>query len=406
MSEEKVPGVYVTELELHRIKFFADPVRVDFRDATGQWARWSVIIGENGVGKTTVLRAIAGLLQPLDQGSPPAKHKQLFDFFLDESVRSPTNLSEARILSNRFPEYSNPHRLFQSIPEDETVHEPKDLADREICIGYGASRKMGSTDQSENRLADASATLFDDEALLANAEELIIRIDYSAEKDKTEELKNAFDAGETDFNFDTSIYGHASVKEELKRVQSGKCCFCESLVNDTAYGDVEHFRPQKAYLAPDGTAARPGYYWLAYAYENLFFSCQICNQKYKRNHFPLADENQRARSHHDDLEAEAPLLLDPGRDHPADFLRYNRSVVVAIDENPRGEATIAHTGRNRIPLEERRRQYRQKMALIAQIAHLPGPHQAAARQMLRRNCRRSAPYALMMQNNFPNFVPE
>ncbi len=44
---------------------------------------------------------------------------------------------------------------------------------------------MGFTDQSQNRLEDTSATLFDDEALLANAEELILRIDYQAEKDKS-----------------------------------------------------------------------------------------------------------------------------------------------------------------------------------------------------------------------------
>ena len=59
---------------------------------------------------------------------------------------------------------------------------------------------------------------------------------------------------------------------------------------------------------------QPGYFWLAYVWENLFFACQLCNQTFKQNLFPLANPTKRrARSHMDDLSAEEPLLI-----HPAD----------------------------------------------------------------------------------------
>jgi hypothetical protein len=48
---------------------------------------------------------------------------------------------------------------------------------------------------------------------------------------------------------------------------------------------------------------QPGYFWLAYVWANLFLACQLCNQSFKKNLFPLADPAKRARSHLHDLGA-------------------------------------------------------------------------------------------------------
>ena len=93
---------------------------------------------------------------------------------------------------------------------------------------------------------------------------------------------NDYLAGNKTFEFDRSLYAAKSVKKALVKAQHEKCCFCESKVTDVAYGDVEHFRPKAGYRQT-GTdpLGRPGYYWLAYVWENLFFSCQLCNQRFK-----------------------------------------------------------------------------------------------------------------------------
>jgi hypothetical protein len=65
-------------------------------------------------------------------------------------------------------------------------------------------------------------------------------------------------------------------KEQLKKECSGKCAYCEAPTDSVAHGDVEHFRPKSIY------------WWLAYTYENYLFSCQICNQTYKSDNFPIA----------------------------------------------------------------------------------------------------------------------
>src|SRR5207253_16064 len=120
--------------------------------------------------------------------------------------------------------------------------------------------------------------------------------------------KTEYDAGKLLFQFDASIYGAKAVKKALIEAQHSKCCFCES---KTGYdGDVEHFRPKAGYQqAPKGRLLRPGYYWLAYTWDNLLLSCSACNQRHKRNLFPLTNPNQRAKSHADDVTLETPLFL-------------------------------------------------------------------------------------------------
>ena len=72
-------------------------------------------------------------------------------------------------------------------------------------------------------------------------------------------------------------------KGHLKRETHGKCAFCESATSTVAYGDVEHFRPKSIY------------WWLAYCYDNLSYTCQLCNQRYKRAKFRVARDDRRWR---------------------------------------------------------------------------------------------------------------
>lgn len=64
-------------------------------------------------------------------------------------------------------------------------------------------------------------------------------------------------------------------KKQLKKESFGKCAYCEAPTNAVAHGDVEHFRPKSKY------------WWLAYTYDNYLYSCQICNQLYKSDNFPI-----------------------------------------------------------------------------------------------------------------------
>jgi hypothetical protein len=66
-----------------------------------------------------------------------------------------------------------------------------------------------------------------------------------------------------------------AAKSRLKAEAHGKCAYCEAATDVVAHGDVEHFRPKSVY------------WWLAYSYDNYLYSCQICNQTYKADAFPV-----------------------------------------------------------------------------------------------------------------------
>ncbi len=185
---------------------------------------------------------------------------------------------------------------------------------------------------------------------------------------------DAYKSGAKEFKFDPKIYAHASVKSALISAQNGKCCFCESKIIHIAYGDVEHFRPKAGYRQKaSDDLGRPGYYWLAYEWKNLFFSCQLCNQRFKRNLFPIADSDLRARSHKGDLDREEPLFIDPAADDPEEFISFREEIPYSINDNPKGKATIEMLGLDRNELNEIRRDSYEMLKALYRVAHINPP---------------------------------
>ncbi|NOS81966.1 MAG: hypothetical protein HOP32_10350 [Nitrospira sp.] len=82
--------------------------------------------------------------------------------------------------------------------------------------------------------------------------------------------------------FDSKVWKAA--KEQLKNESRKKCAYCESPTTIVAHGDVEHFRPKSKY------------WWLAYCYHNYLFACQICNQTFKKDEFPVKSNRGRLRA--------------------------------------------------------------------------------------------------------------
>ena len=198
------------------------------------------------------------------------------------------------------------------------------------------------------------------------------------------------------FTFDSTLYGHASVKQALLTAQHGKCAFCESKVTHISYGDVEHFRPKGGWRQKEGGALQhPGYYWLAYVWENLFLACTLCNQQFKRNLFPLQTPARRARHHGEDVSTEEPLLIDPGAEDPEAFISFRDEVPFALGGNARGRATIRHLGLAREALAERRRDRLGLVRTLHKLVDLGGPDATEARGHLQRLRQDSEEYASM-----------
>ena len=221
----------------------------------------------------------------------------------------------------------------------------------------------------------------------------------------TEYMKTAFEAdpdnyrdGTKKFDFDSKLYGAKSVKKALLRAQYAKCCFCESKLRHISYGDVEHFRPKKGYRQIDtDDLGRPGYYWLANDWSNLFLSCQICNQRHKGNLFPLEDPARRAVSHLDDIGNEQRRFVDPAEDDPEEHISFREEVPYPVNNSTKGRTSISALGLERPELVEKRRTHLDMIRLIAVLANSgqPIPEVSEAQAFLARASLDDAEYASM-----------
>jgi len=103
--------------------------------------------------------------------------------------------------------------------------------------------------------------------------------------------------------FDTDLWKGIS-NWLLENVFSGKCAYCETRIRRMP-ADAEHFRPKgrvsvvtksgkrktdRAKIVDEYGAeiVHPGYFWLAYTWQNLLPTCIICNRKAKRDIFPVS----------------------------------------------------------------------------------------------------------------------
>lgn len=152
----------------------------------------------------------------------------------------------------------------------------------------------------------------------------------------------------------SNTYKHLSVKNELIKNQHHKCCYCEAWFGHNSYGHVEHYRPKSAWKQKRNDKLQyPGYYWLAYDWDNLLLSCSICNGN-KGNIFPLRNNRLRAINHHKTIEStDNTLLINPMLENPEEHIGFRADV--AYGKTHKGRITINTVELNRMPLCEDRR---------------------------------------------------
>ena len=139
------------------------------------------------------------------------------------------------------------------------------------------------------------------------------------------------------------LWRNQKVKKFLFNSQKKKCCYCEreSLIGET---EVDHFRPKSAVKERGG---HPGYWWLAYEWDNLLIACKPCNNK-KGSQFPLEKENKRAMTKESSIKGERPYLINPLKEDPEEFIDYDIPedtdkpvlMIKAIGKNKRATKTI------------------------------------------------------------------
>lgn len=194
----------------------------------------------------------------------------------------------------------------------------------------------------------------------------------------------------------------SGARDALFIMHKGKCCYCERKRDKAREPDVEHYRPKRGVT---NDATHPGYWWLAYEWTNLLWSCKTCNEDKKRNHFPLENELLRVRDEQGDVTTEDPLLLNPALDDGEQFFLYDweeaQGILVKIhvkDGNARGKATIDVLDLNRIELLQERASYLEFLKTIA--TGLIVARDQAGLEERKRECISALKSAISPENQF------
>jgi len=189
---DKPQNAYFLSLELENVRCFSEKQQINFSDGNNP-KRWTIILGNNGTGKTTILQSLIAMLpikRDFDQKSkttPKVTYKNNAFFVVTRPCERIGLMAKFSISKNL---NSNADSKIIKFNIDVTKVDygwklsgsEEDLDFHLPCFAYGASRKAGKTSLSENEEESFCATLFDDDALLINAEEWLLRADYAASK--------------------------------------------------------------------------------------------------------------------------------------------------------------------------------------------------------------------------------
>lgn len=127
------------------------------------------------------------------------------------------------------------------------------------------------------------------------------------------------------------ITGYQVAGEALWKAQHHKCCYCEQKIKK-GRNDVEHYRPKARADRAPGCPDDHGYWWLAFTWENLLFSCPACNESAKRCLFPLMRGDTALAAEEAPPGKERPLLIDPaGPIHPVKHICFEHRLSTGTD---------------------------------------------------------------------------
>lgn len=199
---EPRPGCYFRSLTLQNVRCFGDePQTLRFEDEQGRLARWTILLGENGTGKSTVLQALLGFERTRDMPEGNAlEMKSMFralDWLFEDKlgwlirgrgVRSTitAGLAVGAVLDREVVEKTSKNidldiQIWSSDTGGLSLKPslPKEFVDwHPACFAYGADRNLRFDDAGAGG-DDGINDVLGPTTRLRDAEQWLVNLDYS-----------------------------------------------------------------------------------------------------------------------------------------------------------------------------------------------------------------------------------
>lgn len=188
---------------------------IDCTKGENSVAQWTVLLGNNNTGKTSLLKAIAGLrpTRLLFGSRPNLKMRALPAAITDSKFFRNIPENHSRILSTLLHYGKDFAWQYSGDFEEVSIVSPETFNDSFHIYAYGVSRYPASSSLSDYR-SNECATLYSTEDKLINIEEWLMQLDYSAKNEKNLAANRLYRIQEiicsslfpeiTDFRFESS----------------------------------------------------------------------------------------------------------------------------------------------------------------------------------------------------------
>ena len=193
-------SAYFRSLSVKNIRCFGeDEQTLNLSDKRGDPAHWTVILGNNGTGKTTLLECLAAFhgatsgdlfgFNPSIIGfrwAVKMRDHHLIragDAATGEAAKLDAKFAYGRLLNRGRAAWLDTVRTLNLQPSSGGASQSGVSGHPcPFCCCYGAARKMRTTSLRDEGSDDPTSSLYDDLADLRNAEEWLLQLDYSASK--------------------------------------------------------------------------------------------------------------------------------------------------------------------------------------------------------------------------------
>ncbi len=185
--------IYLSEIKIENVKCFKKQQTLDLTTNEGKPANWTIILGDNGTGKTTILQLLAQLIPFKISHSNIYIPSLLFanTYYSDFSMESKLFVGNFKDKELYFIENYN----YSKNNESKITNSNNEKL---IIDSYGAKRRIGNgaiENKPLNNLEDKQnfyfnkSTLFNEDATLINAHEWMLNLSFASKNVQNEQGK-------------------------------------------------------------------------------------------------------------------------------------------------------------------------------------------------------------------------